>query len=251
MKGCYIMYEIQIIKDIKCYTDEQGIVWLNLDNIARGLGFTKTDYKNGKEYIRIHSANLKRWLTSFGLLKSENEKLPEYIPEPYLYLLGMKAENQTAKDFQNAVAFEVIPQIRKTGGYIPISQEDDERTILAKAIKIADKTISQKDALIKQLEPKAKMFDMFMDSSGTYSMNQVAKELKIGEYKLFQFLRDNKVLFYEGSDSVPYQRFVDNGCFKVVATIDPKGVSHSTTRILPKGMKYIAKLLSKSERTVA
>ncbi len=173
------------------------------------------------------------------------------INESGFYALVFGSKLPTAKRFKHWVTSEVLPQIRRTGGYIPINQEDDERTILAKAVKIADKTISQKDALIKQLEPKAKMFDMFMDSSGTYSMNQVAKELKIGEYKLFQFLRDNKVLFYEGSDSVPYQRFVGNGCFKVVATIDPKGISHSTTRILPKGMKYIAKLLSKSERTVA
>lgn len=139
---------------------------------------------------------------------------------------------------------EVLPQIRQTGGYIPVSEEDDEKTILSRAVLISQKTIAQKDKIINKLKPKADQYDHFLSARGTYSMNQVGKMLGVGEYTLFERLRAAKILFYECEDNVPYERYKKNNCFKVIATIDPKGNPHSTTRVTPKGVSLICKRLN-------
>ncbi len=65
-------------------------------------------------------------------------------------------------------------------------------------------------------------------------MNQVAKKVGMGEYHLFAYLRSKKVLFYKGTDNVPYERFCKNRCFKVVDIDSPDGNSHSTTCVTQK-----------------
>ena len=149
------------------------------------------------------------------------------INESGFYSLVFGSELPTAKQFKHWVTSEVIPQIRKTGGYIPVTNQDDDLTIMARAHQILERTIAQKDQIIQQLKPKADTYDMIMDSDGTFSMNQVAKQVGMGEYHLFAYLRGKKVLFYEGTDNVPYERFRKNGCFKVIDTVSPDGKSQN------------------------
>lgn len=72
----------------------------------------------------------------------------------------------------------------------------------------------------------------------------------MGEYHLFAYLRGKKVLFY-GADNVLYERFRQNGCFKVVDTISPDGQAHSTTHVIQKGLDYICKIIRKDNEVVA
>lgn len=173
------------------------------------------------------------------------------ISESGFYSLVLHSRKPIAKPFRVWVTCEVLTQIRKTGGYIPISIQDDDLTIMARAHQILERTIAQKDQLISQLKPKADTYDMIMDANGTFSMNQVAKQVGMGEYHLFAYLRGKKILFYEGTDNVPYERFRKNGCFKVVDTISPDGKSHSTTRVTQKGLDYICKIIRKDNEEVA
>lgn len=173
------------------------------------------------------------------------------ISESGFYTLVLRSRKPIAKPFRLWVTREVLPQIRKTGGYIPVTAQDDDLTIMARAHQILERTIAQKDQIIQQLKPKADTYDMIMDSDGTFSMNQVAKQIGMGEYHLFAYLRGKKVLFYEGADNVPYERFRKNGCFKVIDTISPDGKSHSTTRVTQKGLDYICKIIRKDNEGVA
>lgn len=173
------------------------------------------------------------------------------ISESGFYTLVLRSRKDVAKPFRLWVTSEVIPQIRKTGGYIPVTSQDDDLTIMARAHQILERTIAQKDQIIAELQPKANTYDMIMDTDGTFSMNQVAKQVGMGEYHLFAYLRGKKVLFYEGTDNVPYERFRKNGCFKVVDTISPDGKSHSTTRVTQKGLDYICKIIRKDNDEVA
>lgn len=167
-----------------------------------------------------------------------------FLTEDGLYEVCMQSRKPIAKQMKKEIK-NYLKQIRKTGGYIPVTTQDDDLTIMAKAHQILERTIAQKDQLISELQPKADTYDMIMDADGTFSMNQVAKQIGMGEYHLFAYLRGKKVLFYEGNDNVPYKRFRKNGCFKVIDTISPDGMSHSTTRVTQKGINYICKLLKK------
>lgn len=184
-------------------------------------------------------------VTKFNLGGLKGETI--FISESGFYTLVLRSRKPIAKPFRLWVTKEVLPQIRKTGGYIPVNNTDDDLTIMAKAHKILERTISQKDKLISELKPKADTYDMIMATDGTFTMNQVAKQVGMGEYHLFAYLRGKKVLFYEKNDNVPYERFRKNGCFKVVDTISPDGNSHSTTRVTQKGIDYICKMLRKDE----
>ncbi len=173
-----------------------------------------------------------------------------FITEDGLYEVCMQSRKPIAKQIKKEIK-AYLKQIRKTGGYIPVSNQDDDLTIMARAHQILERTIAQKDQIIQQLKPKADTYDMIMDSDGTFSMNQVAKQVGMGEYHLFAYLRGKKVLFYEGSDNVPYERFRKNGCFKVIDTVSPDGKSHSTTRVTQKGLDYICKIIRKDNEEVA
>lgn len=100
------------ISGIDCY-ERNGTAYLKLDTVARGLGFTQE--KGGVEYVK--------WERVSGYLKelgfSPEVGKDDFIPENIFYRLAMKAKNEAAEAFQAKIADEVIPAIRKTGGYNP------------------------------------------------------------------------------------------------------------------------------------
>lgn len=107
------------VSGVTGYIDENGTAWLNLDNVARGLGFTQTA-ASGNEVVRWERVN--KYLSDFGFIPTSGDALqkvatPKYIPENIFYRLAMKAKNETAEAFQGKVADEILPQIRKTGSY--------------------------------------------------------------------------------------------------------------------------------------
>ncbi|OOM17158.1 ORF6C domain protein [Clostridium saccharobutylicum] len=121
------MNKLQVIKGIECYEDENGIIQLKLENVCWGLGFTKSEKKNGKEYASI------RWERVFNYLNQiefDHKGAKDiFIPEPIFYMLAMKAESIKAIAFQKIVAYEILPQIRKTGSYIPNNASKELKAI--------------------------------------------------------------------------------------------------------------------------
>lgn len=103
--------EIINIDGIECY-EKDGTAYLKLETIAKGLGFTET--KNGKSYVMWRRVSA--YLNELGFGTSAER--PEFIPENIFYRLAMKAKNEVAEKFQAKVADEIIPTIRRTGGYI-------------------------------------------------------------------------------------------------------------------------------------
>lgn len=104
------MYEISIISGIPCY-EVNGVAYLDLETVARGLGFVQI--KNNVEYVRWETVN--GYLADLGFPNKVGKN--NFIPENIFYRLAMKAKNETAEKFQAKVADEVIPSIRRTGSY--------------------------------------------------------------------------------------------------------------------------------------
>ena len=106
------MNELQIINidGVECY-EKDGTAYLKLETVARGLGFT--DNSKDVEYVRWNT--VKQYLKDIGF--SQEVAKDDFIPENIFYRLAMKAKNETAEKFQAKVADEIIPSIRKTGGY--------------------------------------------------------------------------------------------------------------------------------------
>ena len=123
------------------------------------------------------------------------------VNEAGLYVLVLGSRKPEAHEFKRWVTHEVLPQIRRTGGYIHTTDTDSDEDILAKAVLVAQKTIehknrqiAEKDAQIKALEPKALFADAVAASDGTCLVGELAKMLRqnglnIGQNRLFRLLR--------------------------------------------------------------
>ena len=110
---------------VDCY-EKDGTAYLKLETVDRGLGFT-TVATSGNEVVRWQ--RVYDYLTDLKVVVgscdgSYRENCPEYIPENIFYRLAMKAKNETAEKFQAKVADEIIPEIRRTGGYRTKSREE-------------------------------------------------------------------------------------------------------------------------------
>lgn len=138
------------------------------------------------------------------------------VNESGLYSLILSSKLPNAKKFKHWVTSEVLPSIRKNGGYIANQESLTPEQIVANALIVAQNIISQKDKQIMEMKPKADFFDAVADSKTAISMNDVAKVLSIkgmGRNNLFEFLRNEGIL---DKFNVPYQRYVDCGWFRVI-----------------------------------
>ena len=115
------MNELQIFNNeelglsVRTILNDDGSISVNAEDTAIGFGWTQTQNKNGKQYTSVRWETLNGWCRNFGF-PNELGKY-DYIPESLFYRLGMKANNAVADKFQNWLAMEVIPSIRKTGTY--------------------------------------------------------------------------------------------------------------------------------------
>lgn len=230
-------------------TDEAGEPWfvakdvcdiLELSNVTEALRPLDDDEKSN---FRISE------------VAQNGGRAPLIISEPGLYKLIMRSRKQEAKEFQRWVTHEVLPQIRKTGGYIPTSESDSDEDIMARAVLVAQKTIDRKnqqlqakDAQIKMLEPKARFADAVAASDGTCLVGELAKMLRqngmdIGQNRLFRLLQADGYLGKSGSNrNVPTQRAMDLGLFRIKETTVTHADGHTTVSRTPKvtgkGQRY-------------
>ena len=115
------MNELQIFDNeelglsVRTIFNDDGSISVNAEDTAIGFGWCRTEVKNGKEYRSVMWARMNGFLKEMGF--AHECAKDDYIPESLFYRLGMKANNAVADKFQNWLAMEVIPSIRKTGSY--------------------------------------------------------------------------------------------------------------------------------------
>lgn len=177
------------------------------------------------------------------------------VNEAGLYSLVLGSRKPEAHEFKRWVTHEVLPSIRKTGGYIPTTDADDDMTILAKAVMIGQRTmeaqkrrIAEQSEHIKALEPKARFADAVAASDGTCLIGELAKMLRqngldIGQNRLFEILRQDGYLGKTGSNrNVPTQKAMDLGLFRIKETAITHSDGHVTINRTPKvtgkGQRY-------------
>lgn len=228
---------------------QNGEPWFVGKDVADILG-----YQNGSRDVNRHVDEDDRQNYQNGTFES-NRGLT-IINESGLYSLILSSKMPKAKEFKRWVTSEVIPAIRKTGGYIAGSESMTDAEIMAKAVLVAQNTIQQRDQRIKELEsdvaaakPKVLFADAVSASDSTILIGDLAKLIKqnghpIGQKRLFEWLRGNGYLIKrQGADyNSPTQRAMEMGLFKIKET----AISHSdghvsvskTTKVTGKGQQY-------------
>lgn len=169
------------------------------------------------------------------------------VNEYGLYNLILASRKPEAKKFKRWVTHEVLPSIRKNGGYIANQENLTPEQIVAQALIVANNIIQEKDRLLQEQKPKVEFFDTVANSKTALPMDKVAKvlDMGIGRNKLFEILRDKKIL---DRSNIPYQTYVDRGYFRVVEQkyTKPTGETVVTTKTLvyQRGVDYIRKIVA-------
>ena len=140
------------------------------------------------------------------------------ISEAGLYKLIMKSQLEEAELFQDWVTDEVLPQIRMTGGYVPIEKEDTEEEIMAKAFLIAQRTIEKKEEIIKQKDqqlkeqaPKVEFHDDVLTANGTHTITSLASDYGWSGKTMNDKLHAMKIQYKQSGRWYLYQNHKNKG----------------------------------------
>lgn len=237
---------------LRTLTDEAGEPWFVAKDVCDILGMSNPSMAViALDKDEVAQIDPKDYLGS----ENRSNQAVNIVSEPGLYKLIMRSRKPEAKEFQRWVTHEVLPQIRKTGGYIPTSESDSDEDIMARAVLVAQKTIKQKNQQIAEqqtriveLEPKARFADAVAASDGTCLVGELAKMLRqngmdIGQNRLFRLLQADGYLGKSGSNrNVPTQRAMDLGLFRIKETTVTHADGHTTVSRTPKvtgkGQRY-------------
>ena len=235
--------EIMEIENVRGYIGEDGFIYLNLEDVARGLGFIQI--KNGTEYIRTDRVT--NYLNEFNFPTSGEKFLNIYIPENIFYLLAMKGKNEIAKNFQLKVANEILPQIRKTGTY-GINEEDkllldiiSSEDKVSRALAIND----YRNKFVIPLKENAEYTTNVLKSDSLLTVSQIAKDLGMSAIRLNKLLESLDIQYKKGGKWYIKAKYQDKGYaqYDTILISDNKTVHN--LKWTEKGKKFIVEILDK------
>lgn len=255
--------KLQIFKNIefgevRTITDEEGNPLLCLADVCKILNLEDTNKVKSRLNHGVFTKGV--WVQT-GTKKDGTPALRNtemtFITESNLYKVIFQSRKAEAEKFTEWVTSEILPQIRKHGMYAT----DDLLANPDLAIKVFQE-LKQEREKRKKLEAKQEKDKPLLNlaqsitaSDDCISINTLAKVLaengfKIGQNRLFNYLRDNKYLYRSGKDNLPMQKYVEQGLFKIVENTYTDGNGnikvYTTTKVTGKGQQYfINKLIDK------
>lgn len=226
-----------------------GEPWFVGKDVALALG-----YSYPQKAVRDHVLEEDRGVNEMDT-PSGRQKLVT-INESGLYALIFGSKLDSAQRFKHWVTSEVLPAIRKTGGY----QAPQGKELLALAVLEAQKTIEEQSKAIERMKPKVIFANAVSASTSSILIGDLAKLLRqngvdTGQKRLFEQLRNEGYLMKTGSSrNMPTQRYVADGLFQIKETVisNPDGSVRmtKTTKVTGKGQQYFLNKYLKKEEAV-
>ena len=247
------MNNIQIFKyennDVRT-VEMNGEPWFVGNDVAAALGYGKG--KSLANAVTNHVDSEDKGVTE--LMTPGGKQNVTIINESGLYSLILSSKLPTAKQFKRWVTSEVLPSIRKNGGYIAGQEQLSPEELMAKALLVANKTLAERDARISELTvqntimlPKARYFDELISRNTLTNFRETAKELGISEKAFIRFLIDKKYIFRnQRGKLMPYADRSD-GLFEVKECYNEKtNWSGIQALVTPKGRETFRLLCLKA-----
>ena len=202
----------------------------------------KLGYSNTRDALARHVDIVDR--ADVGIHDGRQMRSMTAINESGLYSLILSSKLPSAKRFKHWVTKEVLPSIRKNGGYIAGQEKLTNEEILAKAMLVANNVIEENNQKIKELEPKANYYDQLVDKNLLTNFRNTAKQLNIPQKAFIDFLLANDFVYRDKHQRLlPYSR-KNKGYFEVKEWISEDGrLVGIQTLITPKGRNYFLVLL--------
>lgn len=219
--------------------------------------FAGSDVAKALGYAIPHKAGklIARGVLKWNIPTNSGNQDVLFITEGDIYRLIMKSKLPSAEKFEKWVMEEVLPSIRKNGGYIAGQETLSDEELLSKALMVAQRKIDEKnniiamqDSRIQGMIPKEIFADAVSASHTSILIGDLAKLIcqngvQIGQKRLFEWLRENNFLIKSGtSRNMPKQRYVEQGLFEVKESNiqNPDGSVRitKTTKVTGKGQVY-------------
>lgn len=225
--------------------DESGNVLFCGTDVAQALGYAKP-----RDAVSTHCPHaVKRGVGVQTGTKADGSPAMQtvemsFIPESDLYRLVFSSKLPTAEKFTDWVTEEVLPSIRRNGGYIAGQESMTPEELMAAALIMANKTIENQKARLSNLtvenqimKPKADYFDDLVDRNLLTNFRDTAKQFHAGQNEFVSFLLGKKYIYRgKSGKQLPYQRYVDDGLFELKECVNEKsGWKGTQTLITPKG----------------
>lgn len=221
--------------------DIEGEPWFVGKDVAVALGYSDTSDAL-KKHVDVEDKKMVK-PGEMPTLKTSNYGA-YIINESGLYSLILSSKLPSAREFKRWVTSEVLPSIRKNGGYIQGQKELSPEELMAKALVVAQKTLAEREARISALtvdleiaRPKAEYFDQLVDRHLLTGLRETAKEIGASPKAFVKFLLEKKYLYRDQKGKLmPYQPHVDGGLFELKECINEKTNWGGTqTMVTPKG----------------
>lgn len=206
--------------------------------VAEKLGYINP-HKSIRDHIDSEDKRTERFVHPLGGVQATI-----IINESGLYSLILSSKLQQAKEFKRWVTKDVLPSIRKNGGYIKNQENLSKEEILANAVLLANNLIAEKEKVIEDLEPKAKYFDELVDNNLLTNFRNTAKELHIPQKVFIKFLIDKELIYRDKKNRLlPYAKN-NKGYFEIKEWCrndnDAVGIQ---TFVTPKGRHFLLLLI--------
>lgn len=177
---------IQIFKNkefgaIRTMKDERGEPWFCAKDVCDALGYDQT-HKAVKRHVEEGDGTKRPTPTTSGIQQML------FINESGLYSLILGSKLESARRFKHWVTSEVLPSIRKQGGYMVVRPDESDEVIVARALQIMQATLQRRDEEIARLKPKADYADQVLDSVSCLTTTQVAKGMGMTAMELNRIL---------------------------------------------------------------
>ena len=234
------IFENQEFGAIRTMSDEQGEPLFCGKDVARVLG-----HKNPERALRVHIEDddkvVNKMVTTYGI------KPTTFINESGLYSLILSSKLESAKRFKHWVTSEVLPSIRKQGGYMMVAPDESNEVILARALQIMHATIQRRDEEIAALKPKADYADQVLDAVGCYTTTQIAKGMGMTAYELNRILCAKHIQYGQSGQYMLYAPYARQGLAqnRTRTFRDLFGAVHTTTQLVwtERGRQFIQQLV--------
>ena len=234
-------------KEVEVFEFE-GKVLFNPRHVGECLNLTDSAVKmavlkmNNNQVLKLTNSEVKN--IDFRKLNNRGEN---FLTENGVYKLIFKSTKKEAEKFQDWVADEVLPQVRKTGGYISTNENMSDEDILSRALQIANARIEERNKQIKELKPKAEYTDMVLQSNNTFTITQIANDYGMSAQEFNKLLNKFEIQYKQSGQWLLYKPYKDKGYACSETTIISKGVGRVRTTMhtkwTQKGRKFIYDLL--------
>ena len=235
------IYQNPEFGNIRTMRDEKGEPLFCAKDVCDALGYDQT-HKAVKRHVEEGDGTKRPTPTTSGIQQML------FINESGLYSLILSSKQESARRFKHWVTSEVLPSIRKQGGYMVARADEPDEVIMARALQIMHATLLRRDEELALLRPKAEYVDRVLDAVSCFTTTQLAKGMGMTAIELNRLLCQRGIQYGQSGQYMLYAHYARMGLAqnRITAYPDMFGTLHTSSRLVwtEKGREFVYRLLN-------